>query len=326
MGFKYINPGVINTAYSYIKRSTSTTHSQFGYSFYATSPFPLFTLDQHYDEVYAKFDVYFPSLTSEWNFALCFYDTDYGLGNQYTGTRNKLLFSLSRSKRVISGKTSYYPSFNMYSLFDKQRTIGYVSDGYNKLNALTGGKYHTFFLHFANKSLTQLYIDGNILVDRADETHEDTNSSTQCAELYFDTLTFNSSTTACYISNIIVSDSRITPNEKMIEVPISSTSTNMTESSGVYTASSVGNYLLQTPNKSSLVSSYPNHRVTGISTVAQPAYTNGTPTTIAGRESSLKHDSTVLTTSNVAGALSSWKANFAMSQIDSKQYGWEVIA
>ena len=320
MGFKYINPGVYPFQSSYVTRSTDTRYSKFGLSFTMTnsSYFNLFSLDEYFEEAYAMFDVYVPSASSVHSWGIRFSDT--------ADTTARLLIGYSRNSRIINKKTSYYPNLTFYSYYNStQRTMSMATNGYNSLNSLSGNTRHTVFLHLLNKGIAYMTVNNNVIVDRSDETHEDTTSSTYCCELKFNSLQVQA-TSGCYLSNFILSDSRITPNETMIEVPISSTSTNMTESSGVYTASSVGKYILQTPNKSSLVSSYPNHRVTGISTVAQPAYTDGTPTTIAGRESSLKHDSTVLTTSNAAGTLSSWKANLPMSQIDSKQYGWEVIA
>lgn len=323
MGFKYINPGLVLNNDTAFVRSTSTTHTKTGHAFSTTKSYGsiyylnLLTLDDYYDEIYGMFDIYTPALTGSSNIS--------ALATLYLGStesdfpRTTIQItdgysSKNKTRSLIYNSQSYITSSSARSI-----SIAYdsTSTSFNKI--------HTIYFHLKNSILSIIYVDGVSKVNRVDETGTSTNSSTYCLYLNYNLIKFNVNQNL-YISNLILSDSRITPNETMVEVPISSTSTNMTESSGVYTASSVGNYLLQTPNKSSLVSSYPNHRVTGISTVAQPAYTNGTPTTIAGRESSLKHDSTVLTTSNAAGALSSWKANLAMSQIDSKQYGWEVIA
>ena len=317
MGFKYINPGIYPESNAYVVRTTSSTYTQTGHAFSTNqtynnsySKLVLLTLDEYYEEVYGKFDFFLPMLSTTQNAFLYFDVTDGDLPRSTFG-----ITSSYNSKNKTRSSSINFTSYENNSI----TTIISIM-----LNATLNTK-HTMYFHIANNATCQIYLDGSLKVDRTDETHSSTNTLTRCPYFYFNRIRVDT-VGSFYMSNFIISDSRITPNETMIEVPISSTSTNMTESSGVYTASSVGKYILQTPNKSSLVSSYPNHRVTGISTVAQPAYTNGTPTTIAGRESSLKHDSTVLTTSNVAGALSSWKANLAMSQIDSKQYGWEVIA
>ena len=82
----------------------------------------------------------------------------------------------------------------------------------------------------------------------------------------------------CYLSNVIISDTEISPKEQVIALPTSETVTDMTSGeTGIYIADAVNQTLLQTVDMSTLIENYgASSAVTGIALVGNPAYTTGT--------------------------------------------------
>ena len=139
----------------------------------------------------------------------------------------------------------------------------------------------------------------------------------------------------CYLSNLIISDEEISPQELVIELPISSTSTTMTAgASGIYCADTVGQTLLQTPDVSTLIANYgANSQVTGIEVVGNPAYGTGTglanATGISRSGGSLaEHNTRELALNDEEAHVSDgWKlSNMTIADLQNMQFGWKVGA
>lgn len=136
----------------------------------------------------------------------------------------------------------------------------------------------------------------------------------------------------CYVSNLIISDTAILPKERVIELPIGSTSTTMVAgTSGIYYADTVGQTLLQTPDVSALTASYgANSTVTGIAVVGNPAYniTNGVSNLIGVSKSGgslAEHGVCNLSTDTTASVMDSWSIeNTTIADLQNMQFGWKV--
>lgn len=141
-----------------------------------------------------------------------------------------------------------------------------------------------------------------------------------------------SRTDPCYLSNLIISDTEISPKELVIELPLGSTSTAMTAgASGIYYADTVGQTLLQTPDVSSLIANYgASSQVTGIAVVGDPAYRTGEG--IAGATgisksgaSIVEHGTCELSTDSTASVMDGWNVeNMTIAGLSNIQLGWKV--
>lgn len=136
----------------------------------------------------------------------------------------------------------------------------------------------------------------------------------------------------CYVSNLIISDTEISPKELVIELPIGSTSTTMMAGlSGSYIADTVGQTLLHTPAVSALIASYgASSQVTGIAVVGNPAYnlTSGVSELIGVSKaggSIIEHGAYNLSTDTIASVMDSWSIeNTAIADLQNMQFGWKV--
>ena len=135
------------------------------------------------------------------------------------------------------------------------------------------------------------------------------------------------------ISSIIVSDEEINPNERVIALPVSNTITDFESlPSGIYTADTASEALLQSVNTTSLVNEYGSDaQVTGIALIGNPAYevddVIGSLTAITKQNGVVTdHDKITLLTDSDAMIVSSFAlpTDTTVADLANYQFGWRA--
>ena len=131
----------------------------------------------------------------------------------------------------------------------------------------------------------------------------------------------------CYTSNIIISDSPISPAEKVIALPVAQTAATMTDNgNGTYTATEAGQTVLQTVDTAALEAAIgADSRITGICAIANPAYYDGSGlTSLVAMEGSTEKGTISLGTDTLGGGSVSWaKDSIAISSLAGVGIGWK---
>ncbi len=137
-----------------------------------------------------------------------------------------------------------------------------------------------------------------------------------------------------FISELIVSNDAISPKEKILALPISSTQSDMTAGNdGIYIANAAAQTLLQTPNVADLITAYgANSSITGIAVVGNPAYKTGEGiTTLTGLSKAsnviTEHGACALSNDSLSSVMEGWSLNnTTIADLQNMQFGWKVGA
>lgn len=213
----------------------------------------------------------------------------------------------------------------------------YFMDGryvQNSSSALKLGAVNSIWFHINISSST---FTGEMIVNDETITQTITNSQYTFSNQKFFFISFSKSSynaDKAYISELIISDEYISPREKIIVLPISATSTDMTAGqNGIYIADAVNQTLLQTPDVNALLNEYgATSQVTGIALVGNPAYKTdeGISSLIAlSKTSSIvaEHNSCSLDTVTTATIMDGWKLNnVTVNDLNNMQFGWKAGA
>lgn len=136
----------------------------------------------------------------------------------------------------------------------------------------------------------------------------------------------------CYLSNVIISDTEISPKEQVIALPPATTITDMTAgASGIYFADAANQTLLQTVDVSTLIENYgASSAVTGIALVGNPAYKTGealnslTSLSRSGT-SPIEHGTCNLSDDTSAVIVDGWTTeNLTIADLQDMQFGWKA--
>ena len=135
-----------------------------------------------------------------------------------------------------------------------------------------------------------------------------------------------------YVSNIIISDEYISPEENVVILPTLATETNMTAGeSGIYVANAVNQQLLQSVDVGSLIETYDASAViTGIQLVCNPAYKIGAGSAslvgLIKNGASIAEQGTFELTSDTNAAIfdSCLMENISIAELSSMQFGWKI--
>ena len=138
-----------------------------------------------------------------------------------------------------------------------------------------------------------------------------------------------------WLSNLIISNEEIDPKEKVLVLPVSSTSSTMTfdSSTGIYSASTAGEMVLQTPDVANLIQNYgATSQVKGICLVGKPAY--GTGAELKSLKAIQKVGSTVTEygscslSEDSGGAIYDSRSltNLTIADLQNMQFGWKAGA
>ena len=136
------------------------------------------------------------------------------------------------------------------------------------------------------------------------------------------------------ISDIIVRDEKISSiAERIFPLPVSATTTNMTEDNGVYTANEVDQTLLQTPDVTDLIASHGSaSAVKAIAVIGNPAYRTGENlkklTAIDKVDNTVTEHGSVEVKSSPGGTIiDNWApANTTLADLADMQFGWKAEA
>ena len=309
MAFRYINPGYTELLDSDCVTTaiTGTEYSKTGVAFTQTNSSAGVTITDFAegDDFWARFDVYLPN---EYHLIRLLFPciASAGVSLSFSG-RNTTTFSLSCSFTGSWASMVSYPSWADYGI---------------QFEAI-----NTFSVHgvYGSPGLIEIFI--------GDKTHSKTGNLvfstnyTPTAKLYA------SSSDKVYFSNIIFSNTKISPKEQVIALPTSETVTDMTAGeSGIYIADTVNQTLLQTVDVSTLIENYgASSAVTGIAVVGNPAYKTATGlASLIGIEKSggasiVEHGTCDLSDDTEAGISTSWSTdNLTIADLQNMQFGWKA--
>ena len=248
MSFKIINPGYGKLFYHYedypaYERYGSLYNPKFGVAVYSSNCRILLG-NTAFSDLYLKFDVFLPESTT-------------GILN--IGLRGAFL-------QISQTGTST----QITALGSEDMT---VTDAYTNLKL---GSVNTILMHIVTEPeefwWIQVIVNGEIIIGGSNEEDEDmvgifpANMQLPFAIPY-----------EMPVSNLIVSDSVILPNEIIAQVDVSDVDTTMTDrGDGSFSGVEAGSYVLQALNPSTLYGIFgAGGKVTGIAAIAVPAYNTG---------------------------------------------------
>ena len=138
---------------------------------------------------------------------------------------------------------------------------------------------------------------------------------------------FKSANTSLCLSNIIISDHEIAKSEEVYILTPKTTETDMSESSGVYTANAENQYVRQTVDVAALKAKAGSDTVfvTGLAVAAVPAYYEGDGlSSLAATKNDTEMENVVLSTSSKAGILASWAETMSADALSNLKLGWKA--
>lgn len=316
MSFRYVNPGYVYLLDSNVTATqiTDSTYSKTGVAFTQTNSSAGVTIPQFAegDEFWAKFDVYIPSTVSEGFDITCYIPR----ANSY-GIRINIKKDPRISIRAIASGSAVYKSF----VNDQLNVAEYGI----KLGGIT-----TILMHLVTGDRTTAHIDLN--VGGVEFFSGVENGAINYSNNYNAVARLYATDDAVKFSNVIFSDTEISPKEQVIALPISATATNMTAGAGgMYTATTAGQTLLQTPDITALAQQFSGEsKITGIQVVGNPAYKTSTGLeTMIGLSKSgnvtTEHGSYTLGTDSTALVMDGWGlSGVTLSDLPNMQFGWKT--
>ena len=244
--------------------------------------------------------------------------------NYYPKTFDASLYSTGEGSAGVSFMTSGHRTFSFPNLN--------LAD-YN----ITQGKAIRYFvrLHYGTKGncFVEYSINGSPIV-RSDFSAAPEYSTSSEYHLTFYPANRTVQFFYNHISNIIISDEELSPDEQCVILPINATETDMTAGDGgIYIAGDVNQTLLQTPDTSSLLTAYGSaSSITGAMVVGNPAYRTGnginTLTALSKTASvATVHGSHALSEDSTAKIWSGWKiTGTTLADLADMQFGWKAEA
>lgn len=312
MAFRYMNPGLVELLDSdcVATQVTGSQYSRTGVAFKQTGYMAGVTLPTFAegDDFWARFDVYVNGYS---NFFLLI------PRNMYSGIRFEYGPNSSPTCKL-------YGFYNSSSLSD-------IARGSASALGVRDGAINTFLLHVvygntSSESLLEVFINGEKFTRTPYAAIPYSVNYEAKARLY------SSSSESLYFSNVIFSNEEISPKEKVIALPVSSTLTDMTAgASGIYIADTVNQQLLQSVDVSELAENFgANSAVTGIQVVGNPAYATGTgitTLTVLSKSGGVVSEkgSYSLSDDTSAVVMDGWGlSGVTLADLQNMQFGWKV--
>lgn len=317
MSFKYINPGFAKLLDDNVDshQVESSEYSKSGFGFWQSDNTKGVTVANfpENDEFWAKFDFYLPN------------STDVNIYLYAPGDRNNGIYL-----RI----SNYYSCVYVYAQYQGSNyDIAYVGKKPTAANAADIKGTTGLILDAINSVWMNLkwgtggYIDVQINNKKLTRWQKYAPSyGTDKTPL----VKISSNTAAAPISNVIFSDSEISPKEQIVLIPTSLTETDMTETDGIYSANAAGQTILQTLDVSSLVETYGgDSQVTGLLLTGYPAYKSGEElsslTAISKSNGTVTEYGTHTLSDEVTGAVGDVQAmNTTISNLSGLKFGWKV--
>lgn len=317
MSFKYINPGYANLLYnrdsSYLTQFINNQFSRTGVCFKNTRNDygNCVSCSTSFSEYWIKADVY---IDSSINTILCISE-EWGseawngvkLEINTSGVYLTIHFSSGSKQYILAG----------VPVTELQSATGIKKAGINSI-----------WVHVKNGTPGVGFVELCINNKRFEPFQSQYKISNRDTELKVKLYS-----TTGYFSSIIVSDEEISPNERVVLLPVSNTFTNMESlSGGLYQASTASETLLQSVDVSSLIQNYGSDTsVTGIAMIGNPAYevddVIGSLTSITKQNGSVtEHDKRTLSTDTDSVIVSSLSlpSDTTIADLVSMQFGWRA--
>lgn len=313
MAFRYINPGYIELLDSDCVATaiTGTEYSKTGVAFTQTNSSAGVTMPDFAEgnDFWARFDLYLPPTYPRY-YWLYFFSPNtekYGLSFYFQGANS------------TSISAAYYQGVRSKNFAETLQTSGL------KLGAINKILFHMVFGD-ASTAYMELNINGIQFEKTTGYAIPYNANRSKVAVVY-------SSNTSCVLSNIIISDTEISPKEQVVALPTSETVTDMTAGeNGIYIADAVNQTLLQTVDVSTLIENYgASSAVTGIALVGNPAYKTATGlASMIGIEKSsdaniVEHGTCDLSDDTAAVISTGWATdNMTIADLQGMQFGWKA--
>lgn len=314
MAFRYINPGYVYLLDSNVTATqiTGNEYSKTGVAFTQTGASAGATIPQFKqgDDFWAKFDVYIPPAGT--GVKVCILPPNSG--------------SYGFRMEIGSSETSDCFFYHRYSATDGR----FFAQGKSSGLGLTRGAINSISLRFkfvSGQNGVIYVIIGNLVFSSEGKNYilPYYANEPKIAKIFADS-------TNVKFSNVIFSDSEISPKEQAIRLPISATATDMTAvANGVYAATAAGQTLLQTPDITALAQDFSgDSQITGIQVVGNPAYKKST-----GLEkmiglsksgaSTTEHNSFTLGTDSTAIITDGWAlSDVTLNDLPNMAFGWKT--
>ena len=309
MSFKIINPGfgaLVGSEFTTVNGSTYNPRN--GVAFYGNTNFDTGFVIPAIDSVgtfYFKFDVYIPARHTDWSVSLVH-------GNA-TGTKYTDVFLHYNDDEgedaLTAGFQKYYDSIAYEGIYE------------NLEDWLNFGAVNTVWglFNLSNEDdFCALTLNGRTILE---ETGKSFNSASQTVIQFF-------VTSGSPISNIIISDEYIDPNEVIVELGAASVDTTMTLDGDNYKAVDGGEYVLLTPDTSNARSLFGrNGKILGLAAVATyTASENITKLKCRVVESANSTDYSAQTLSSDTGAMLAEylpvASNTTVARLENLKIGW----
>lgn len=313
---RYMNPGykdwfsVIGST-NYLTEVTDTTKTKTGIAFYNTQPYSNFVQFDYpaSGEIYCKFDFYYKTGSN-----ITFYFGEFSNGlYPYNG----LAFNFSGSTlRLLN-----YTKGSWSNIFSGANAIDY---GF-KIGDINSVLFHLKWTDSEN-GVMDLQVNNYVFdqIESTDFTPYDNSN-----------IKFSFSNDSNFpVSNVIISDEEVSIKEQIISIPASDTFTTMTFDSetGIYTADSAGQTILQGVNLNSIIADFGStSKVTGVAMVGNPAFRTAEGlsalTAIAKKNNVIsEYDAVTVSTDSDSLVVSSFNldSDTTLATLQNIQLGWKV--
>lgn len=315
MAFRYINPGYgALTGDSSVQTFESFTYNPTnGVAFQKVNDTIKIPLPQAFTtDIYGRFDLYF-NTTSLYNFA-------FGAFSNYTTSDN-----YSKCIGVRINNSAVRLSDGRYYSNTTEKMVQLKSYSLNSI------WFHWHFEENIADSSGEMIVNGTYITDKPQHSQFTFSSD----KLFFITTpSAGNAGDKVFISELIVSDEYISPKEKIIAIPTSTTITDMTAgASGIYIADAANQTLLQSVDVAELIQNYgADSAITGIELVGNPAYRTGeaiaTLTALSKSGNVItEHDTCQLSEDTLSAITAGWGlSGVTISDLQNMQFGWKAGA
>lgn len=312
MSFRFINPGYskliqIRDWASYLGDTVDTTKSRSGGAYSNTRDtgnlYQFSNLPEN-GEYWVKLDFYYASA-----------NIDHIYIKEYANQRSGLDLILYSNG---AAKVSYIAGKSTYTLLDSADT---------PLTGLKMGSINTIWIHVkwgeAGVGFMEFQIN-NKRFEKIQDLAFPAETSNFRYLIYGGKIHF-------YFSSVIISDEEISPYERVVALPVASTTTDMSaREGGGYIASDTSQTLLQAVDTISLADEYGSDaKVTGIALVGNPAYevdeVIGKLTSLIKSGGTLsEHETIQLSNASDSMIVSSFSTEMTVAELSGLQFGWKA--
>ena len=207
---------------------------------------------------------------------------------------------------------------NGFYRYSKDDSRAYFQGTSTKILNTTDYAYHSVWMHCkaGSDGLLEILVDGV-------EAFSKTGAVTWANPYVY----FKSANSSLFVSNIIISDHEIAKSEEVYLLTPKTTETDMSESNGVYTADTEGQYVRQTVDIAALKTKAGSDTVsiTGLAVASVPAYTEGEGlSSLAATKNEEEMETVALSSNTKAGIVVSWDETMSADALSNLKLGWKA--